>query len=143
MVPHLQAVENTEELPPPFPIEPYEDVVFIEQHVEEKSKGGLILAGDIRKLPAGRVVAVGPGRYFHPPMDATGNNSGAVFVPTNTKVGDYVVFGRYQSGGEPLEIDGRRYLLCREGDLAGRSKSGKPLDVRIAVDLSQNSVGLR
>lgn len=117
-----------------FPIEPYEDVIFIEQDIEEKHRSGLILAGDYRKLPAGRVVAVGPGRYYQVPMDATGHNSGAVFVPTRTKVGDYVIFGRYQSGGEPLEINGKRYLLCREGDLAGKTGNSERVDVRIAID---------
>ena len=116
-----------------FPIEPYEDVVFVEQVVQEK-KGMILLAGDYAKLPCGKVAAVGPGRWFHPPMDASGTNSGAVFVPTRTKIGDFVIFGRYQSGGEPLLIDGKKYLLCREGDLAGRTVSGEPIEVRIATD---------
>lgn len=117
-----------------FPLEPYEDIVFIEQEINDKSAGGLILPGESSKLPAGRVVAVGPGRWFHPPMDASGHNSGAVFVRTTTSVGDYVVFGRYQSGGEPLEINGKRYLLAREGDLAGRSRTGAPIAVNRVIE---------
>ena len=119
----------------PFPIEAYEDVVWVEQTIEEKSKGGIILAASKeRKLPAGRVVAVGPGRVFHAFMDASGHKSMASFVPTTTQVGDYVIFGRYQSGGEPLLVNGRRYLMCREGDLAGRSANGNPVEVRIALE---------
>jgi len=114
-----------------FPIQPYEDVIFVEQEIESKTASGLILAGEFAKLPAGRAVAVGPGRTFQAFMDASGHTSAAVFVPTTTKVGDYVVFGRYQSGGEPLEINGKRYLMCREGDLAGRSADGNPLMVRV------------
>lgn len=117
-----------------FPLEPYEDVVFVEQTVDEKSAGGILLTGKFQRLPGGYVAAIGPGRWFHPPMDASGSKSGAVFVRTTTQLGDFVVFGRYQSGGEPLEIDGKRYLLCREGDLAGRSVTGAPINVRIAQD---------
>lgn len=117
--------------PEQFPIQPYEDVIFVEQVTEEKTASGLFIAGEYAKLPAGYAVAVGPGRTFQAFMDASGHNCAAVFVPTQTKVGDYVVFGRYQSGGEPLEIGGKRYLMCREGDLAGRSRDSKPLQVRV------------
>ena len=118
-----------------FPIEAYEDVVWVEQTIEEKSKGGILLAvSKERKLPAGRVVAVGPGRVFHSFMDATGHKSMASFVPTTTKVGDYVIFGRYQSGGEPLLVNGKRYLMCREGDLAGKSADGSAVEVRIVQE---------
>jgi co-chaperonin GroES (HSP10) len=117
-----------------FPVEPYEDVVYIEQLIEEKSRGGIILAGESRKVQSGRVVAVGPGRVYVAPMDATGHHSAAVFVPTRTKLGDYVVFGRYQSGGEPIEYNGKRYLAAREGDLGGKSADGNPVSLRLVTE---------
>jgi co-chaperonin GroES (HSP10) len=117
-----------------FPIEPFEDVVFVEQAEEPRSAGGLILAGDYAKLPAGRVVAVGPGRWFYSYMDATGTKQHATFVPTRTQVGDYVVFGKYQSGGEPLTIAGKKYLMCREGDLGGKTVDGQPIEVRKVIE---------
>jgi co-chaperonin GroES (HSP10) len=49
-------------------------------------------------------------------------------------VGDYVIFGKYNSGGEPIEIDGVKYLMCREGDIGGVSTVGPNLRVRLAVD---------
>ena len=117
-----------------FPIQPYEDVIWVEQHTEEKSAGGLILAGNYKKMTAGYARAVGPGRWYSVPMDASGHQVAGMFVPTTTKVGDFVIFGRYQSGGEPLEIGGKTYLMCREGDLSGKSRSGEPVTVRLAVD---------
>jgi co-chaperonin GroES (HSP10) len=116
-----------------FPIDPFEDVVWIAQDEETKTAGGILLTGGAQYMPAGRVVAVGPGRWFYTAMNASGHNSSAVFVPTRTKVGDYVIFGKYQSGGEPLEIEGKKYLLCREGDLSGRSATQEPVQVRKAL----------
>lgn len=120
--------------PAEFPIQPYEDIIFIEQQIEEFSAGGLLLAGKHKKLNAGYARAVGPGRWYSVPMDASGHQEAGMFVPTTTKVGDFVIFGRYQSGGEPVEINGKWYLLAREGDLAGKSKTGQPLTVRVSVD---------
>lgn len=114
-----------------FPLRVLSDIVVIEQSVEEKTAGGIVLLGEERKLPCGRVVAVGPGRIYTSFMDASGHNQAAYFVPTNVKVGDWVTFGRYQTG-EPLEFKGKRYLVCREGDLAGVSKSGDPVYLRLA-----------
>lgn len=114
-----------------YPFRMLSDIVVIEQSVEEKSKGGIVLLGDDRKLPCGRVVAVGPGRVYTSFMDASGHNQAAYFVPTTVKVGDWVTFGRYQTG-EPHEIDGKRYLVAREGDLAGVSKNGDPIVLHLA-----------
>lgn len=114
-----------------FPLRVLSDIVVIEQSMEEKSRGGIVLLGEDRKLPCGRVVAVGPGRVYTSFMDASGHNQAAYFVPTNVKPGDWVTFGRYQTG-EPLELDGKRYLVCREGDLAGVSKTGEPVPLRLA-----------
>lgn len=115
-----------------FPIDPMQDIVVIEQFEEEKTSLGIILPGDAKKFPCGRVVAHGPGRVYSAYMDASGNNHLAYFVPVTVKVGDWVIFGKYQSGGEPIEWNGRKFLMCREGDLGGVSKSGEPVRIQRA-----------
>lgn len=129
----MNSFENVQRLsiPNEFPLEPFEDIVIIEQAKEEKRASGLILAGGSEKLPAGRVVAAGPGRWYHGALDASGHNSAAVFVPNPVKVGDYVTFGKYQSGGEPLELDGKRYIMARAGDLGAKSRTGEPITLRL------------
>lgn len=114
-----------------FPIEPFGDVVIIEQLQEEVTKGGIVLVGKERKFPSGRVVAVGPGRVYSSFMDASGTQQVGQLIPSTVKVGDYVVFGKYQSGGEPLEINGKVYIMAREGDLGGRSVTGEELKVKL------------
>lgn len=116
-----------------FPIKPLSDIIVIKQHKEEKSKGGIFLLGDDQKFPCGRVVAVGPGRVYSSYLDASGNHMGGHEVPMRVKVGDWALFGKYQSGGEPVEIAGETYILCREGDLAGISSSGEPVFIQNAL----------
>lgn len=115
-----------------FPIEPLSDIVIIEQLEEAESKGGILLVGKERKFPAGRVVAVGPGRVYSDYMDASGSRQFGQVIPTTVKVGDYVLFGKYQSGGEPIEVNGKVYVMAREGDLGGRSVNGEPLKIKLA-----------
>lgn len=117
-----------------FPLEPFSDIVVIEQLEEEKSRGGILLVGSERKFAAGRVVAVGPGRVYSDYMDASGQRQFGQIIPTSVKVGDWVCFGKYQSGGEPILLNGKKYLMAREGDLGGRSTSGDPLEIKLAVD---------
>lgn len=116
-----------------FPLEMLSDIVVIEQMIEEKSTGGIIftVGGDERKLPCGRVVAVGPGRIYTSMMDASGENQLAYFVPMEIKVGSWVTFGRFQTG-EPLELNGKTYIMARAGDIAAVSKSGEPVPLRLA-----------
>lgn len=120
--------------PATFPIEPYEDIVIIEQLVDDRSAGGLILPGGTGEYASGRVVAVGPGRTYSAYFDATGHTQFGFTVPTKSKVGDYVIFGKYQSGGEPIIVDGKKYLMAREGDIGGRSASGAPIKVKRSED---------
>lgn len=115
-----------------FPIEPFADIVIVEQLTEEKTASGLLLPGSAGEYKSGRVVAVGPGRVYSNFMDATGTHVVGQLIPTTVKVGDYVIFGKYQSGGEPIIIAGKKYLLCREGDLGGRSASGDPIKIKLA-----------
>lgn len=117
-----------------FPIEPFSDVIIIEQLEEETSKGGIVLVGKERKYPSGRVVAVGPGRVYSDYMDASGQRQFGQVIPTTTKVGDYVIFGKYQSGGEPIMLNGKKYIMAREGDLGGRSRDGQPIKIKLAID---------
>lgn len=114
-----------------FPLRVLSDIVVIEQAIEEKSTGGIILTGGERKLPCGRVVATGPGRIYTTILDASGHNELAYFVPMRINVGDWVTFGKYQSG-EPLELNGKRYIMAREGDIAAVSKDGTPITLRLA-----------
>jgi co-chaperonin GroES (HSP10) len=119
-----------------FPIQPLQDIVIVEQLTQDTSAGGIVLTGDHRKFPAGQVVAVGPGRVYSNFMDATGNQTIGQLVPTTVKTGDHVLFGKYQSGGEPIEIEGGEYagrvfLMCREGDLGGVMPEA--VKVRLAV----------
>lgn len=106
-----------------FPIAPMEDIVIAEQIVQEKTAGGIIIPetaeGQGGKLYYAIVRAVGPGRYYAGVMNALGSMEAAVFVPTTVKVGQMVCFGEYQSGGKPLLLEGKKYLLFRQGDLIG------------------------
>lgn len=122
---------NDSQLPPDFPIEPFQDIVIIEQLKEDYSNGGIFLPGDHRKFPCGRVVAVGPGRVYSNYLDANGDHVIGQLIPTSVKVGDWVIFGKYQSGGEPIEWGGRVFLMCREGDLGGKSRTGEPVKIRL------------
>lgn len=114
-----------------FPLEPLEDILFIEQETEDKSAGGIVLVGNERKLPAGRVVAAGPGRVYTAYMDISGHNQYAYFVPNRIKAGDWCTFGKYTTG-EPLELNGKRYIVARAGDIAAVSRSGKPVPLKLA-----------
>lgn len=113
-----------------FPLQPMEDILFIEQETEDRH-GMIVLVGNERKLPAGRVVAAGPGRVYTAYLDASGHNQYAYYIPNPIKVGDWVTFGRYQTG-EPLELGGKRYIVARAGDIAAVSKSGEPVPLRLA-----------
>lgn len=113
-----------------WPFHVQSDIIVIEQTIEEKTTAGIILTGQEMKLPAGRVVAVGPGRIYTTPMDASGYSELGYFVPMTIKVGDYCVFGRFQSS-EPIEYKGKRYITCRSGDIMGVSKTGEAVNLRL------------
>ncbi len=114
-----------------FQIEPFQDIVIVKRLTEEKHASGLYLPNTAGEYAAGRVVAVGPGRVYSSFMDASGRTLVGQFVPTTVKVGDFVVVGRYNSGGEPIEFNGEKYLMCRESDLGGRSRDGSPVKIRL------------
>lgn len=96
-------------------LEILQDVVVVDPVVEETSKGGIVIAdvGDAQKVRWGVVVAHGPGRI----------HEHGQFVPVTVKVGQTVGFGAYQTGGEPIKMNGTRYLLFRMGDFWCSRKS--------------------
>jgi len=118
--------EAKPESAPAFPFRAVQDIVIIEQLVKDMSEGGIALVDDGRKFPCGRVVAHGPGRTYAFYMDANGNTQAGHTVPMQIKVGDWVVFGRYNSGGEPIQVGNKKYLMCREGDIGLVALSGEP-----------------
>lgn len=116
-----------------FPLCPLSDIIIIEQKREEMSKGGIALVGNAIKWPAGRVVAVGPGRVYDVYMDASGTHMAGKSVPCTVKVGDWVTWGKFTSGGEPFTLNGKRYVLAREGDIGCVSRSGNEVELRLDV----------
>lgn len=60
-----------------------------------------------KRKRTGTVVASGPGFV----------NSKGVLVPNTLKPGDKIHFGKY--AGTELSVDGKTYIVMREGDIAG------------------------
>ena len=116
-----------------FPLMPLADIIVVERKTTDFSSGGIMLVGKGRQWPCGRVVAVGPGRVYSSFMDASGSHQAGQFIPNTVKVGDFVTFGRFQSGGEPVELDGRHFILCRETDIAGISRDGSELSIKLDI----------
>jgi chaperonin GroES len=87
-------------------INPLADRVIIKPApAEEKSKGGIILPDTAKEKPVvGEVVAVGPGK----------RDDGKV-TPTELKVGDKVLYGKYS--GTEVTLDGQEFLIMRESDI--------------------------
>jgi chaperonin GroES len=106
--------EDIANLSDDFPVEVFSDICVCRQVIEVQSKGGLILPGEEKKARCARVVACGPGRIYE----------NGVFVPNPVRVGDYVVFGKYASGGEALWFRQQEWVLFRAGDIVGKLKPG-------------------
>lgn len=78
-----------------------------------KTTGGIALVEAFQPRPSkGEVLAVGPGKL----------NDKGKFVTTSLKPGDRIVFGNYH--GIDIEIDGEKYKLMREQDVAGIIEPG-------------------
>jgi chaperonin GroES len=90
-------------------IRPLQDRVVIEPNPkEEKSAGGILLAGDAQEKPSeGKVVAVGPGKILE---------NGSVHK-CQVKVGDKVLYGKYS--GTEVKLAGKPVLIMREEELFG------------------------
>lgn len=71
----------------------------------ERTHGGLYIPDSAKEKPQeGEIVAVGPGRY----------DSGSL-VPMSVKVGDRVLYGKFN--GTEVMLDGNPYLILRESDV--------------------------
>lgn len=83
---------------------PLADRVLIEPTAAETTTAsGIIIPDTAKEKPQeGIVVAAGPGK---------------VDEPTTVKVGDKVLYGKYS--GSELKVDGKDYLIVKEGDILG------------------------
>jgi len=83
---------------------PLADRVLVEPvQAETKTASGIIIPDTAKEKPQeGTVVAVGTGKPDE---------------PLTVKVGDRVLYGKY--AGSELKLDGKDYLIVREGDLLG------------------------
>lgn len=88
-------------------IKPLADRVVIKMtEAEEKTSGGIILAGSAKEKPQiAEVVAVGTGKV---------NDSGET-VPMTVKVGDKVLTSKYS--GTEVKIDGVEYTILKQDDI--------------------------
>ena len=88
-------------------IKPLYDRVVIKRMEEEKlSAGGIVIPDSATEKPIkGEVVAVGSGKVF----------DNGQLRPTQVKVGDKVLFGKYS--GTEVKLDGVEYLVVKEDDL--------------------------
>ena len=90
---------------------PLGDKVLIEfEQGETKSKGGLILTDSAHrgKKVFGKVLAVGTGIFSQ-----TGER-----IPMTVKVGDTVMYSK-DMVGDPITLDGEKYILISEHELLG------------------------
>jgi len=92
-------------------LQPIEDRIILEPVEETRSKGGLVVP-DLGKEKSkyATVLAVGPGR-----VTITG-----ALIPSVIKVGDTVVYPKF--GCHTVEVEGKEYLVIREGDLFAKVK---------------------
>lgn len=90
-------------------IRPLHDRIVVRRSEEEqKTAGGLLLAGNAQEKPSqGEVLAVGNGQI---------RENGDV-RPLDVKVGDKVLFGQY--AGSTVKVDGEELLIMKESDILG------------------------
>jgi len=88
---------------------PLHDRVVVRRiDADQKTSGGIIIPDTVQEKPQeGEVVAVGPGA-----RDDRGK-----LVPTELKVGDRVLFGKWS--GTEVKIDGQDLLILKESDVMG------------------------
>lgn len=89
-------------------IRPLHDRIVVRRSEEEqKTAGGLLLAGNAQEKPSqGEVLAVGNGQI-------TDNG----VRPLDVKVGDKVLFSQY--AGSTVKVDGEELLIMKESDVLG------------------------
>jgi chaperonin GroES len=88
-------------------IRPLGDRVVVKRvEAEEKTKGGIIIPDSAKEKPVeGKVIAVGNGKVL----------KGGKVHPLEVKVGDRVLFGKYN--GNEVKFDGEEHVLLREDDI--------------------------
>lgn len=86
---------------------PLGDRVVLKQYeAEEKTKSGIILAGDAKEKPQyAQVVAVGPGGVVD-----------GKEVKMEVKVGDKVIYSKYTGTEVKLE-NNEKYVIVKQGDI--------------------------
>lgn len=83
----------------------HDNVVLVKEKVEQKTKSGIILTGDVKEEPDyASVVAVGEGRYVD-----------GVLKPLSVKVNDKVVFKQYST--TTIKYNEKEYLIINEKDI--------------------------
>jgi chaperonin GroES len=87
-------------------IKPLSDRVVIKMtEPEEKTQGGIILAGTAKEKPqVAEVVAIGTGKYVDGEL-----------VPMNVSVGDKVLISKYS--GTEVKVDGVEYTILSQDDI--------------------------
>src|SRR2546430_17506254 len=90
-------------------IRPVHDRVIDKRHNEErKSAGGIVIPDTAAEKPEqGEILAVGKGK-----KDDNGK-----LIPTDVKVGDRVLFGKYS--GQTAKVKGDELHVIREEDILG------------------------
>lgn len=90
-------------------IKPLHDRVVLKAVEQEtKTAGGIIIPDTAKEKPMeGKVVAVGPGS-----RDSSGK-----LIPTDVKVGDRVLFGKWS--GTEIKVGGEELLILKESDIMG------------------------
>ena len=90
-------------------IRPLHDRVIVKRlDQERKTASGIVIPDNVAEKPdQGEVVAVGPGK-----KDDNGK-----LIPTDLKVGDRVLFGKYS--GQSVKVEGDELLVMREEDIMG------------------------
>ena len=91
-------------------IRPLDDRMVVEPlEAEEKTAGGIVLPDTAKEKPQkGKVIAIGAGKLL---------DSGER-APMSVKKGDIVLYGKYS--GTEIKIEGKEYLILREGDLLAK-----------------------
>lgn len=90
--------------------QPLNDRLLVELiHADTVRDSGIIIPDSAKEKPQmGRVVHVGEGGYL----------ANGTFRPTQLKVGDKVLFGKF--AGSLINLEGKEYLILMEDDVFGK-----------------------
>ena len=89
-------------------LRPIRDRVLVKRKAkEEVTRGGIIIPEMAKEKPVyGEVVALGRGSYEY-----------GEFIPTELKVGDMVLIGKYS--GTEVTIDDQEFTIIKESEVIG------------------------